>query len=175
MAQGLAEAGAQGIAILDYQEALGLVAAERLKLDTGVKTMFIRVDVGDAQSVSDAVDATFAHFGKVDIALSSAGIADSNIPAEAYSDEMFRNLINNNLNGTFFICRQVGKRMLANKTRGSIINSASMSGTIVNYPNPQSCYNASKAAVVSVDQKSCCRMGAIRNPCQFHLTRIHGH
>jgi NAD(P)-dependent dehydrogenase (short-subunit alcohol dehydrogenase family) len=63
---------------------------------------------------------------------------------------MFRNLININLNGTFLICREVGKKMLADKSGGSIINIASMSGSIVNYPQAQSCYNASKAGVIQL-------------------------
>jgi NAD(P)-dependent dehydrogenase (short-subunit alcohol dehydrogenase family) len=63
---------------------------------------------------------------------------------------MFRNLININLNGTFLVCREVGKKMLADHIAGSIINIASMSGSIVNFPQPQSCYNASKAGVIQL-------------------------
>jgi NAD(P)-dependent dehydrogenase (short-subunit alcohol dehydrogenase family) len=72
----------------------------------------------------------------------------SNIPAEEYDDHKFRNQININLIGTFIVCREVGKKMIADGNGGSIINIASMSAGIVNYPQPQSCYNASKAGVV---------------------------
>jgi NAD(P)-dependent dehydrogenase (short-subunit alcohol dehydrogenase family) len=74
----------------------------------------------------------------------------SNIPAETYNEEMFRNLININLNGTFLVCREVGKNMIVDGTGGSIINIASMSGSIVNFPQPQACYNASKAGVIQL-------------------------
>ncbi|KAF2670588.1 NAD(P)-binding protein [Microthyrium microscopicum] len=150
MAQGLAEAGIKGIAILDFQEALGMVSAEKLKADTGVATKFIRVDVRDAAGVADAVAAAHDHFGKLDVVINAAGIADSNLPAETYPDEKFRNLVNINLNGTFFVCREVGKRMIEARQPGSIINIASMSGSIVNYPQQQSCYNASKAGVIQL-------------------------
>jgi NAD(P)-dependent dehydrogenase (short-subunit alcohol dehydrogenase family) len=76
MAQGIAEAGALSIAILDYQEALGLLAAEKLKLDTGVDTIFVRVDVRHTDSVVSAVNAVHEHFGKINIALNAAGIAE---------------------------------------------------------------------------------------------------
>jgi NAD(P)-dependent dehydrogenase (short-subunit alcohol dehydrogenase family) len=71
----------------------------------------------------------------------------SNRPAEKYDADEFRNLININLNGTFFVSQAVGREMIKSGKGGSIINIASMSGTIVNYPQEQSCYNASKAGV----------------------------
>ena len=51
-----------------------------------------------------------------------------------------------NLNGVFWCCRAFGRQMLAQR-RGAIVNVGSMSGFIVNRPQPQSYYNASKAAV----------------------------
>ena len=42
----------------------------------------------------------------------------------------------------------VGKAMMAAGKPGSIVLIASMSGSIVNYPQEQSCYNASKAGVI---------------------------
>ena len=51
-----------------------------------------------------------------------------------------------NLNGTFWCARAFGRHMLAAR-KGSIVNIGSMSGLIVNRPQEQSYYNASKAAV----------------------------
>jgi NAD(P)-dependent dehydrogenase (short-subunit alcohol dehydrogenase family) len=51
-----------------------------------------------------------------------------------------------NLDGLFWCCRSFGKRMLAMRS-GAIVNVGSMSGFIVNKPQPQAFYNASKAAV----------------------------
>jgi NAD(P)-dependent dehydrogenase (short-subunit alcohol dehydrogenase family) len=61
---------------------------------------------------------------------------------------MFRRLIDINLTGSFLMSQAVGKAMIAAGKPGSIILVASMSGSIVNYPQEQSCYNASKAGVV---------------------------
>lgn len=55
-------------------------------------------------------------------------------------------MIDINLNGVFRCCRAFGKHMLARRY-GSIVNIGSMSGTIVNRPQPQSHYNAAKAGV----------------------------
>ena len=63
---------------------------------------------------------------------------------------MFRRLIDINITGTFIVAQAVGQAMIKANTGGSIINIASMSGTVVNYPQEQSCYNASKAGVVQL-------------------------
>lgn len=70
--------------------------------------------------------------------------------AETYDLDKFRKLIDINLTGTFIVTQAVGNAMIAAKNGGSIINIASMSGTVVNYPQEQSCYNASKAGVVQL-------------------------
>lgn len=62
------------------------------------------------------------------------------------ADEHWLNVVDVNLNGTFWCARAFGRQMLA-AGRGSIVNVGSMSGFIVNRPQPQSYYNASKAAV----------------------------
>lgn len=71
----------------------------------------------------------------------------SNIPLENYDHHMFRRLIDINLTGSFLMTQIVGKAMMAAGKPGSIVLVASMSGSIVNYPQEQSCYNASKAGV----------------------------
>jgi NAD(P)-dependent dehydrogenase (short-subunit alcohol dehydrogenase family) len=72
----------------------------------------------------------------------------SNIKAETYDPAMFRRLIDINLTGSFLMSQAVGRAMMAAGKPGSIVLVASMSGSIVNYPQEQSCYNASKAGVI---------------------------
>jgi NAD(P)-dependent dehydrogenase (short-subunit alcohol dehydrogenase family) len=72
-----------------------------------------------------------------------------NIPSEEVPDEEWLSVISVNLNGVFWCCREVGKAMLG-RGSGSIVNIASMSGIISNHPQPQSAYNASKAAVITL-------------------------
>jgi NAD(P)-dependent dehydrogenase (short-subunit alcohol dehydrogenase family) len=78
--------------------------------------------------------------------VSNAGVAATTL-AETTSDDDWLRVIDVNLNGVFRSCRAVGKYMLERKS-GSIVNVASMSGSIVNRPLPQAAYNASKAAVI---------------------------
>jgi NAD(P)-dependent dehydrogenase (short-subunit alcohol dehydrogenase family) len=106
----------------------------------------IELDVTDSKHVSAAADEIVARFGKIDILVNNAGIARSETPAEEVADEHWLNVLDVNLNGSFWCCRAFGRHMLA-QGYGSIVNIGSMSGFIVNRPQPQSYYNASKAAV----------------------------
>ncbi|MBZ0289704.1 MAG: SDR family oxidoreductase, partial [Anaerolineae bacterium] len=80
------------------------------------------------------------------ILVNNAGIAQ-HIPAEETTDDIWLNMMNVNLNGTFWGCRAVGRHMLE-RGSGAIVNIASMSGSIVNKPQPQAAYNVSKAGVI---------------------------
>jgi NAD(P)-dependent dehydrogenase (short-subunit alcohol dehydrogenase family) len=140
----LAAAGAD-IAIAELDKATGEQTALDIRA-TGRDAISIQTDVRFPSSVDAAVQKTLEKFGKIDILVANAGIA-VNTPAEETSDEEWLNIININLNGVFWSCRAVGKHMLERKS-GSIVTIGSMSGSIVNKPQPQAAYNASKAAVV---------------------------
>ncbi|KAM0708026.1 hypothetical protein Q7P35_004675 [Cladosporium inversicolor] len=150
MAQALAEVGVRGIAIMDVQQELGDKAARELSEQTGIDVRFYRIDVRDGQAMGQTIQDVVDHYGQLDILINAAGIADSNIKAETYDHDKFRRLIDINITGTFLVAQAVGQQMIKAKTGGSIINIASMSGTVVNYPQEQSCYNASKAGVVQL-------------------------
>ncbi|KAI0868197.1 short chain dehydrogenase [Hypoxylon argillaceum] len=148
MARACAEAGAKALVIFDVNQELGDEAAAELHQKTGLPVSFFKVDVRDGAAINAAVDACVATYGAPDVLVNSAGIADSNIKAETYDPAMFRRLIDINLTGSFLMSQAVGRAMMAAKKPGSIILVASMSGSIVNYPQEQSCYNASKAGVI---------------------------
>ncbi|KAI9772372.1 MAG: hypothetical protein M1835_006276 [Candelina submexicana] len=152
MAQALCEVGVKGIAIIDVQQDLGDAAAAELHEATGVPVKFYKVDVRDANAVSEVVGNVVDTFGSIDILISSAGIADSNIKAVEYDPEMFRRLMDINVTGSFLVAQSCGRAMIRAGKGGSIIFIASMSGSIVNYPQEQSCYNASKAAVIQLSR-----------------------
>lgn len=142
-AEALGEAGASlVIADSDAQNLQHGVDSLRAQ---GYRAEPMVLDVTDADGVTAAAD-RLAKSGAVDILVCNAGIARSNTPAEEVSDEHWRNVIDVNLNGVFWCCRAFGRHMLKAK-RGAIVNVGSMSGFIVNRPQPQSYYNASKAAV----------------------------
>ncbi|KAI0483631.1 short chain dehydrogenase [Xylaria cf. heliscus] len=148
MARACAEAGAKAIVIFDVNQELGDSASAELHQKTGLPVSFFKVDVRDGAAINAAVDACVSAYGAPDVLINSAGIADSNIKAETYDPAMFRRLIDINLTGSFLMSQAVGRAMMAAKKPGSIILVASMSGSIVNYPQEQSCYNASKAGVI---------------------------
>ncbi|QIX01883.1 hypothetical protein AMS68_007400 [Peltaster fructicola] len=150
MAQAFSEVGVRGIAILDVQQELGDKAAKQLSEQTGVDVRFYRADVRDGQAMNETVQDIVDHYGALDILINAAGIADSNIKAETYDHEKFRRLLDINITGSFLTAQAAGNQMIKSGKGGSIINIASMSGSVVNYPQEQSCYNASKAAVIQL-------------------------
>jgi len=146
IASALAEAGAN-VAIVDIDIAESEKTAEEIGR-LGVKTLAVKADVTDAAQVEAMVNAVVSAFGKLDIAFCNAGIA-SNQPAEEMSLADWQRVIDVNLTGVFLTAQAAGKVMLA-QGGGSIINTASMSGHIVNTPQPQCAYNASKAGVIQL-------------------------
>ena len=104
------------------------------------------LDVTDSARVAEVADEVVAKHGSIDILVNNAGIARSETAAEDVADEHWLNVLDVNLNGTFWCARAFGRHMLA-AGGGAIVNVGSMSGFIVNRPQPQSYYNASKAAV----------------------------
>jgi NAD(P)-dependent dehydrogenase (short-subunit alcohol dehydrogenase family) len=129
----LQDSGAQ-TAIVDINPERGQKAAKELD------TAFFQADLTKSEQVKKVADQV------QEIAFNNAGIA-YNVPSEDCSDEDWLRVININLNAVFFCCREFGKIMLQ-QGKGSIINTASMSGIVSNTPQPQSAYNASKAGVI---------------------------
>ncbi len=105
------------------------------------------VDVSDEKSVTAARDATLARFDKIDILVNSAGITGPNATVEDYPVEAWRQVIDVNLNGTFFCCRAVLPSMRG-QDYGRIVNIASVAGKEGN-PNAGA-YSTSKAGVIAL-------------------------
>jgi NAD(P)-dependent dehydrogenase (short-subunit alcohol dehydrogenase family) len=151
--EALAEAGAK-VVIADYNATIAEEGRDAMKAK-GYACDVAIVDVTDA----GAIEALAERLGRVDILVNNAGIARSEIPAERMEDERWRNVLDVNLNGTFWCCRSFGKRMLAGG-KGAIVNVGSMSGFIVNRPQEQAHYNASKAAVHHLTRSLAAEWGA---------------
>jgi NAD(P)-dependent dehydrogenase (short-subunit alcohol dehydrogenase family) len=133
------------VIIAELLEDRGREAAASLER-LGIKAHAVILDVTDSAQVDDIAARVERDHGGADILINNAGVAKSTVRAEDTSDEHWRFHIEVNLNGLFWCCRAFGRQMLA-RGRGSIVNVGSMSGFIVNRPQPQSFYNASKAAV----------------------------
>jgi NAD(P)-dependent dehydrogenase (short-subunit alcohol dehydrogenase family) len=128
------------IILVDIDVAAGEKAAGELDAD------FMRTDLTRSDQVSRLATEVRSKHGRIDIAFNNAGIA-VNVPSEACSDDDWHKVMNINLHAVFYCCREFGKVMLE-QGKGSIINTASMSGVISNTPQPQCAYNASKAGVI---------------------------
>jgi NAD(P)-dependent dehydrogenase (short-subunit alcohol dehydrogenase family) len=140
-AEALAEAGA--LVVITDLDAAG---ASRAAVALGGKADSIALDVTDPRAVERVQAEIVKRHGKVDVLVNNAGIAISFKPAETMEDEVWNKVIDVNLNGVFWCCRAFGKHMLERGT-GTIVNIGSISAQIVNYPQEQANYNASKAGV----------------------------
>lgn len=107
---------------------------------------YVPMDVRDAESVDAAVATVVGRSGHLDIAVNGAGTG-LNKPTEETSDEEFAVVVDTNFGGVFRCCRAEARVMLA-QGHGAIVNIASMSAYVVNHPQRQAIYNASKAAVL---------------------------
>jgi NAD(P)-dependent dehydrogenase (short-subunit alcohol dehydrogenase family) len=155
--EALSEAGAQVyIADRDLKVAKAGQAAMKAK---GYAVDVIETDVTDSKQVDAAAARMMKENGRVDILVCNAGIARSETAAEDVADEHWLNVIDVNLNGVFWCCRAFGRPMLA-AGRGSIVTIGSMSGFIVNKPQAQAYYNASKAGVHHLTRSLAAEWGA---------------
>jgi NAD(P)-dependent dehydrogenase (short-subunit alcohol dehydrogenase family) len=104
------------------------------------------LNVSDPKATAEAAQALEARHGAIDILVASAGITAPDTGAEMIEDDVWRRIMDVNLSGVYWSCREFGRSMLANG-RGSIITLGSISGLISNKPQRQAHYNASKAGV----------------------------
>lgn len=146
-ATAFAEAGAD-VAIVDVDLDVAKQTVEEIAKATGRKVIALKCDCTDEKQVNDMVAQVVSQLGGLDFCHNNAGIC-INAPAEEMSYEQWSKVININLTGIFLTDIAAGKYMLEHGG-GSIINTASMSGHIVNVPQPQCAYNASKAGVIQL-------------------------
>ena len=144
-ATAFAEAGAD-LAIVDLDLETAEQTAKEIAEATGRKVIAIRCDVTKEEDVQAMVDKVVEELGGLDFCHANAGIC-INVAAEEMTYAQWLKNIDVNLNSMFLTDTIAGKYMMAHGG-GSIINTASMSGHIVNVPQPQCAYNASKAAVI---------------------------
>ncbi|CAL8101796.1 unnamed protein product [Orchesella dallaii] len=144
IAHALGEAGAKvAVADLEFNRAETVAAELQAK---GIQSLAIKVDVSKKQECEDMVQKVLSAFGDLHIGVNNAGIVFHS-DSEDTSEQEWTRTMGVNLNGVFYCCQAEAKHMLK-KGYGRIINTASMSATIVNHPQRQVAYNTSKAGVV---------------------------
>jgi NAD(P)-dependent dehydrogenase (short-subunit alcohol dehydrogenase family) len=143
-AHALGEAGA-AVAVVDMDTAgAEAVAAELAAKD--IEALPVTADVTQADQVERMVETIIERWGRLTIGVNNAGIAGW-FDAETMSEADWDRMMAVNLKGVF-LCAQAEARVMLAAGYGKIINTASMSGHIVNTPQNQSAYNISKAGVL---------------------------
>ncbi|KAI6109658.1 NAD(P)-binding protein [Pisolithus sp. B1] len=149
------QSGCTQLAIVDLKESEAKAAAAELvtdmcALDSDLKPEDLEVvgigcDVSSELSVQKAFKTTMDTFGRIDSVVASAGIVE-NYSAFDYPFDRIKRLYDINVHGSFFTAREAARNMIPQGS-GSIVLVASMSASVINIPQPQTPYNASKAAV----------------------------
>ena len=112
----------------------------------------IQCDVSSDEQCKKLIDETIAHYGRIDVLINNAGISDAVHPAEEANIDLFRKVVDVNLNSCFLLSALAAQDMLA-RQEGSIINVASVHGLVASAPNLQPAYVASKAGLVNLTRE----------------------
>ena len=106
----------------------------------------LSLDVTDADAVERSIGEVVVRTRHIDILVNCAGIGGRG-PALSYPRDLMDRVLDVNVNGTFFMCQSVGRRMIE-AGRGTIVNIASIGG-LVAFPGSVG-YQASKGGVVQL-------------------------
>ena len=142
-AQGLAEAGAD--VALGARRVDRLAETAALVERTGRRALTVATDVADPESCSNLVALAMEEFGRVDILVNNAGIGTA-APATRELPEQFRQVIDVNLHGCYWMAQACGRVM---QPGSSIINISSVLG-LTTAGLPQAAYAASKAGLIGL-------------------------
>ena len=152
-AQGFAEAGADVVLGARRVEKMADTAA--LVEAAGRRAYSHKTDVADPEQCQQLVDAAMKEFGRVDVLINNAGVGTA-VPATRETPEQFRNVIDINLNGSYWMAQACGRVM---QPGSSIINIASVLG-LTTGGLPQAAYSASKAGVMGLTRDLAQQWGA---------------
>ena len=143
LATALAEAGSDIVLLVRDRDGTTAAVAELEAL--GVTAMAVTADVTEPEQVQRAVEEVLSRLGQVDVLVNNAGTCIHR-PALEVTEEEWRSVMGVNVNGVWHCSQAFGRQMVAQRS-GVIVNIGSISGQIVNRPQWQPAYNASKAAV----------------------------
>ena len=142
-AQALAEAGAD--VVLGARRLDRLEDTRALVEDAGRRAFAVQTDVAEPDDCQRLVDAAMLELGRVDVLVNNAGIGTA-VPATRETPEEFRQVIDVNLNGCYWMAQACGRVMLPGS---SIVNISSVLG-LTTAGLPQAAYSASKAALIGL-------------------------
>ena len=142
-AQGLAEAGAD--VALGARRVDRMAETARLVEGAGRRSLTVATDVASPEDCDALVAATMAELGRVDVLVNNAGIGTA-VPATRETPEQFRQVIEVNLNGCYWMAQACGRVM---QPGSSIINISSVLG-LTTAGLPQAAYASSKAGLIGL-------------------------
>jgi NAD(P)-dependent dehydrogenase (short-subunit alcohol dehydrogenase family) len=145
-ALGFAGRGAK-VVIVD-RDATGGEATAGIVRQQGGEALFVQADVTRADSVQTYVSKAVGAFGRIDCFHNNAGIEGKVADTADYDEAMFDSVMAVNVKGVFLGLKYVLKQMLAQKTGGAIVNTASVAGLMGSPGMPA--YVASKHAVIGL-------------------------
>jgi NAD(P)-dependent dehydrogenase (short-subunit alcohol dehydrogenase family) len=146
LAISLAQAGCDVVILEQNLSDADNVVKEIKKL--GGKAWVVKVDVTKKEEVEKAFSEAGKLMGGLDICINNAGVCIHEA-AEETPEEHYDFVVDTDMKGVFLCC-QSAHRLMAPRNKGSIINIASMSGSVANYPQKQTHYNAAKAGVILI-------------------------
>ena len=163
-AGGLGRAAAVGLAAYGADVALVDVDQDRSEVAVGEITALGRrgvaygCDVAEPPSVRATVEQIHRDFGRVDVLVNIAGIT-ARIPSDTIPPDTVRRLTEVNYYGTFWMCQEVGKIMLAQGS-GNIINMSALGGGLVGMGRGNAAYCSTKGAIAALTRDLACEWAA---------------
>ena len=152
-ARGLAEAGAD--VVLAARRVDRLEKTAELVREAGRQAVTVETDIADPEQAQRMVDQAVEQLGRVDILINNAGIGTA-VPATKETPDQFRQVIDINLNGSYWAAQAVGRVM---QPGSSIVNISSVLG-LTTAGLPQAAYSASKAGVIGLTRDLAQQWGA---------------
>ncbi|KAL5335204.1 hypothetical protein BJX70DRAFT_401807 [Aspergillus crustosus] len=163
--KGLAEAGAD-VAIIYNTSSTAPSTAAQIAQENSITARAYKANVSNQSEIESTINLIKSDFGgRLDIVVVNSGVATS-VAAEDYSTSQWREIMDVNLDGAFYTAQAAGK-VFKEQGFGNVIFTASVSAALVNVPQKQAAYNASKAGVVqlakclSVEWVDFCRVNCI--------------
>jgi NAD(P)-dependent dehydrogenase (short-subunit alcohol dehydrogenase family) len=116
----MASSGA-AVAIIDMDAAKGQETERRLSRQ-GFAVKFWPCDLNDPEAISATVDAIWRKEGRVDVLVNNAAAHGPRLPLLEYSVRDWESVLRTNLTGTFWLTREIARRMIAGQIAGSVVN-----------------------------------------------------
>ncbi|WP_370182615.1 SDR family NAD(P)-dependent oxidoreductase [Rhodococcus wratislaviensis] len=152
-AQAAAEAGAD--VVLAARRTDRLEKTAELVRAAGRQALCVATDIADPAQAQNMIDVAMEKFGRVDVLVNNAGVGTA-VPATRETPEQFRQVVDINLNGSYWAAQAAGKVM---KPGSVIVNIASVLG-LTTAGLPQAAYAASKAGVIGLTRDLAQQWGA---------------